>query len=92
MNEEGREDMAFFLLANPYHIKKEIENEIILGDIDEDIFLLLNKRFPDVTLDQKYHLDILSKIETICVEYTIKNILDSLINNIINPYESDTDE
>lgn len=92
MNEESEEDMAFFLLANPYHIKKEVANEKILGDIDEDIFLLLNKRFPDVTLDQKYHLDILSKIETICVEYTIKNILDSLINNIINPYESDTDE
>ena len=23
MNEESEEDMAFFLLANPYHIKKE---------------------------------------------------------------------
>ena len=90
--EEENEDMAFFLLANPYHIKKETENKKILGDIDEDIFLLLNKRFPGCTLDQIYHLEILSKIETICIEYTIKNILDSLINNIINPYESDSDE
>ena len=92
MNEESEEDIGTFLLANPHHIKKEFETEKILVHIDEDIFLLLNKRFPGVTLDQKYHLDILSKIETICVEYTIKNILDSLINNIINPYESDTDE
>ena len=83
--------MAFFI-SESISYKKETENEKILGDIDEDIFLLLNKRFPGCTLDQKYHLDILSKIETICVEYTIKNILESLINNIINPYESDSDE
>jgi hypothetical protein len=90
MNEE--EELACFLLANPYHIKKTTEDNKLIGDINEDIFLLLNKRFPGCTLEQNYHLEILSKIETICIEYTIKNILDSLINNIINPYESDSDE
>ena len=86
------EELACFLLANPYHIKQNITDGKLIGDIDEDIFLLLNKKFPGCTLEQNYHLDILSKIETICIEYTIKNILDSLINNIINPYESDRDE
>ncbi|MBR61060.1 MAG: hypothetical protein CL904_00155 [Dehalococcoidia bacterium] len=86
------EELACFLLANPYHIKKNTNDDNLIGDIDEDIFLLLNKKFPDCTLEQNYHFEILSKIETICIEYTIKNILDSLINNIINPYESGSDE
>ena len=84
-----KKDLALSLLANPYHKKKN--DNINLGNIDEDIFLLLNKRFHGCTLEQQYHLEILSKIGTICFEYTIKNILDSLINNIINPYESGSD-
>ena len=86
------EELACFLLANPYHKKKTTNDDKLIGDIDEDLFLLLNKKFPDCTLEQNYHLEILSKIESICIEYTVKNILDSLINNIINPYESGSDE
>lgn len=90
MDEE--EILGYHLLVNPSHYINKHDNNDINGDINEDIFLLLNKRFPDCTLEKLYHLEILSKIEIICIEYTIKNILDSLINNIIYPYKSDSDE
>ena len=52
------EELACFLLANPYHKKKTTNDDKLIGDIDEDIFLLLNKKFPDCTLEQNYHLEI----------------------------------
>tara|TARA_Y100000996_G_scaffold395928_1_gene361574 strand:+ start:276 stop:545 length:270 start_codon:yes stop_codon:yes gene_type:complete len=80
------DDLKYILLANPNHIKKETNINNYIDEINDNIFLLLNKRFPDCTLNINHQTHILSKIETICIEYTIKNILNSLIDNIINPY------
>ena len=70
-----------YLLANPYHIKKK---ESINNDtIDNEIISLLQRRFDKYELNEKYKSTILSKIETICQEYSSKYIIETIVNNIV---------
>ena len=66
------------LLANPHHLKKpEIKTDIY----EKELFIILNKLYPHYKV--KFDTTILEKIECICKEYYIDNIVEKIVNTII---------
>tara|TARA_B110000495_G_scaffold202892_1_gene224432 strand:- start:422 stop:709 length:288 start_codon:yes stop_codon:yes gene_type:complete len=74
---------VFHLLANPIHIKGK-RNKPTIDNIDNDIFILLNKRFPSMNITEYDRQNILEKIESLLNEISIKNTINEVINNIIS--------
>uniref|UniRef100_A0A6C0L564 Uncharacterized protein n=1 Tax=viral metagenome TaxID=1070528 RepID=A0A6C0L564_9ZZZZ len=75
------DETYIYLLANPYHIKKKtsVKNDTI----EEEIISLLQIRYDTCEIPEKYKSTILSKIETICQEYSSKHIIETIVNNIV---------
>ena len=78
------DDNYIYLLANQRHHKKRNINY----SIDNEIFLLLQKKFSDlkITLDDYNHN--IQKIEILFIntynQKIINNIIDNIINSVIN--------
>ena len=69
------------LLANPNHIKKVNKGYIYTQEelLEKNIFRLLTKRFPQISIYENNYNTILEKIESICISNTISNVLDDII-------------
>lgn len=79
------EDFNYKLLANPGHHKK-VKVEILeeKDNLDDQIFLLLEKKFPGIIVKTEEYSSILKKIDFILFETTIKNTVEDTINSIID--------
>lgn len=69
------------LLANPYHLKKKKSKQ---NDLNDQIFMLLSKKFPEHDIDKKDYGDILKKIEFILIKTSISNTVNDTVDSIIN--------
>ncbi len=80
------------LLANPSYMKKKdktnVDYDIIL---QEELIVILNKLFPDYHMNEYNHNLIFKKIEKLCrnlyIDQIISNIVDTIINDIIKDEE-----
>lgn len=79
----NKETDVFHLLANPIYIKGK-KNKPTIYNIDNDIFILLNKRFPSINITECDKSNILEKIESLLIDISIKNTVNEVINNIIS--------
>lgn len=80
MIDDNDENMVH-LLVNPKFVRpsqKKSENKL-----NGEIISLLQIKFNNHEINPKYEDVILSKIENICEEYSIKHIVESVLNNII---------
>ena len=77
-------DKEFLLLANPYHIKSIEYEEIIEVDLDEVIIESIKDKYKDSLILVADEKQILKKIENLCIDYTIKNTVKEVIDNIIS--------
>ena len=80
MENENTDDIAFKLLANPSKLKKK--NKQIIFNEDDELFLKIIKRYPEMVILKSDKVEILKKIETLLTEITIANIVGNLINEI----------
>ena len=80
MNQGNTEDLTFKLLANPTKLKKK--NKTIVLTEDDDFFLKIKKKYPEMLLFNSDKNNILKKIESILIETTITNIVESIIREI----------
>ena len=78
--EQKNEDINYQLLANPYHMKSNVSK----NTIDDDIFTLLNKKFPGSLINKIDQGEILQKIEIMFSKLTIANIVEDIILKIEN--------
>ena len=79
----------YLLLANPYHIKLK-EEETKNKNLDKDIIKIINLKYKDSLITLKDEHEILKKIESLYIEYTIKNTVKEKIDNIISLIVIDT--
>lgn len=79
------EDFNYKLLANRGHHKK-VKVEILEDEenLDDQIFLLLEKKFPGIIVKTEDYSSILKKIDFVLMETTIKNTVEDTINSIID--------
>jgi len=80
MIDDNDENMVH-LLVNPMFVrpcKKNRDNQL-----NNEIISLLQIKYNNHEINEKYTDIILSKIENICEEYSIKHIVDSVLKNII---------
>ena len=68
-------DDPFFLLANHNFLKKKKNNY----NINDEIFSLLKKKYPQITIRKKDYLFIFEKIEILLINFEINNILNEII-------------
>lgn len=73
------------LLANPqYHKKKTLK----LNTIDDNLLILLNKKFPQCKIKKDDYLKNIGKIETLFIETSnysiIQEVIDKIIQSIVN--------
>ena len=80
MIDENDENMVH-LLVNPMFIKPRKENDD--NKLNNQIISLLQIKFSQHEINEKYTDIILSKIEKICEEYSIKHIVNSVLQNVI---------
>lgn len=80
MIDENDENMVH-LLVNPMFIKPRKENDD--NKLNNQIISLLQIKFSQHEINEKYTDIILSKIEKICEEYSIKYIVNSVLQNVI---------
>ena len=78
------EDDTFHLLANPFHTKKS-KNLYIQPPLDDDILLLIQKKFPNLKILEKDYNNFIVKIENILIDIIIENHIESLINEQLLP-------
>ena len=74
----------YFLLANPYHIKSIEYDENIEVDLDEVIIDSIKDKYKDSLISIADEKQILKKIESLCVDCTIKNTVKEVIDTIIS--------
>ena len=80
MIDDNDENMVH-LLVNPMFVRpcqKNRENQL-----NNEIIALLQRKFNNHEINEKYTDIILSKIENICEEYSIKHIVESILKNIV---------
>ena len=79
------EDFNYKLLANRGHHKK-VKVEILEDEenLDDQIFLLLEKKFPGINVKTEDYSSIFLKIDFVLMETTIKNTFEDTINSIID--------
>lgn len=80
MNKEKVEDVTFKLLANPYKLKKKEKKKVI--NEDDELFIKIKKRYPEMLIFKSDKVEILKKIESILTEVTIANIIDNIVKEI----------
>lgn len=78
------DNKEYLLLANPFYIKSFENEENIKKDLDKNIIDSIKDKYNDSLLSIKDEKQILKKIESLCVEYTIKNTVDEVLNSIIS--------
>lgn len=78
------DNKEYLLLANPFYIKSFENEENIEKDLDKNIIESIKDKYNDSLLSIKDEKQILKKIESLCVEYTIKNTVDEVLNSIIS--------
>ena len=71
------EDEFFRLMANPSRTKKK-------NIINDELFIILKKKYPNYDWDNKLYKFIKDKIELNLIDYTINNIINNMMNDIIN--------
>ena len=73
------------LLANPQHYRKKI---LRLNTIDDQLLILLQKKFPQCKIKKDDYLKNIEKIETLFIETSnniiIKEVIDYIIQSIVN--------
>ena len=79
MEKKNIDDITFKLLANPIRLKKD-KNDIPTDD--DELFLKINKKFPDMLILNSDKGNILEKIESLLTEITITNIINNLIKEL----------
>ena len=80
MIDDNDENMVH-LLVNPMFVRpcqKNKENQL-----NNEIIALLQRKFNNHEINEKYTDIILSKIENICEECSIKHIIESILKNIV---------
>lgn len=80
MIDENDENMVH-LLVNPMFIRPRKKNDD--NKLNNKIISLLQIKFSQHEINEKYTDIILSKIEKICEEYSIKHIVNSVLQNVI---------
>jgi len=79
------EDDLIYLLANPFHHKRDETNNIeIERDIDTDIIDLLTQKYSDIEIKKEDYSDIFLKIETLLQEITLQNIVTKVVSNLVD--------
>lgn len=79
MEKKNIDDITFKLLANPIRFRKD-KNDIPTDD--DDLFLKINKKYPDMFILNSDKGYILEKIESLLTEITITNIINNLIKEL----------
>ena len=74
----------YFLLANPHHIKSIEYDENIEVDLDEVIIDSIKDKYKDSLISIVDEKQILKKIESLCIDCTIKNTVKEVIDTIIS--------
>ena len=82
------DDQFIHLLANPYHIRKD---KVIKNNIGNELFSVIRRKYPNYTVNDYYHKDILLKLENILFVKTLESTLDDIIetiecNSLNNPF------
>ena len=72
-------NINYKLLANPFHHRQKKEKI----SVDDELFSLLNKKFPGLSIFEKDHSSLLKKIDFILVEASISNIVNDTVEDII---------
>lgn len=71
---------TFYLLANPNYRQK---NEVYDNSIDDNLLILLNKKFPHIKItEDNYKLNI-PKIEKLFIETSKQTIISKIVEDII---------
>ena len=79
MEKKNIDDITFKLLANHIRFRKD-KNDIPTDD--DDLFLKINKKYPDMFILNSDKGYILEKIESLLTEITITNIINNLIKEL----------
>tara|TARA_B110000285_G_scaffold120439_1_gene136209 strand:+ start:398 stop:658 length:261 start_codon:yes stop_codon:yes gene_type:complete len=80
MNGENKEDLTFKLLANPTKLKRSGKKKTI--NEDDELFLKIKKRYPQMIIFNTDKNIILKKIESLLTEITISNIIENIVREI----------
>ena len=72
---------SFYLIANQSKINKKML--YISGDINEELYFLLHKKFKKYSFDEEIFKILLEDIEKKLNDYTIEKIIETIINNLI---------
>ena len=78
------EDDTFHLLANPFQTKKR-KNLYIQPTLDDEILLLIQKKFPNLKILEKDYNNFIAKIENILIDIIIKNHINTILNERLLP-------
>tara|TARA_B100000686_G_C16731017_1_gene940687 strand:+ start:1422 stop:1691 length:270 start_codon:yes stop_codon:yes gene_type:complete len=75
-------DNILHLLANPSYHKKKENN--ILDSIDDQLLLLIQRRFPHIRINKEDYIKNIEKIETLFYETYALTIINEVIKNTID--------
>ena len=80
-------DEFLYLIANPMKKKKTYVYE----NIDEELFILLQKKFKNITIDEDDYIRICNKIEDELNEIYLNKFVHKFVNNIFDEVLKDTE-
>ena len=80
-------DDFLYLIANPMKKKKTYVYE----NIDEELFILLQKKFKNITIDEDDYIRICNKIEEELNEIYLNKFVHKFVNNIFDEVLKDTE-
>jgi len=73
-------DELLYLIANPIKKKKTY----VFTNIDEEICILLHKKYKNYYFDEIIYKEICEKNKEIVIDYTIKKIVNKIMNEIFD--------
>lgn len=74
------DDQFIYLLANPYHIKRNKEK--IKNNHINEIFSYLKQKFKKYSVNDTYKQSIITKLENVLFEYTVQSTIDDIIEKV----------
>ena len=74
------DDQFIYLLANPYHIKRNKEK--IKNNYINEIFSYLKQKFKKYSVNDTYKQSIITKLENVLFEYTVQSTIDDIIEKV----------
>lgn len=84
--QKGEDAIFAHLLANPYYHKKKTIGD--LNTIDDELFILLGRKFPKLNITEGDYLENIRKIEKLFTETNnnkiIKDVIEQIITYIVN--------